>query len=134
MSITPAIMVSSLDYERLAALLETCERDHPVAGRLEAELERADVVEPEAMPANVITMNSRARIRLGDGQEKLLTLVYPRDADSEQGRISVLAPIGAALLGLSTGQDMQWPTPSGTTRLTVLEIVYQPEAAGEYHR
>ncbi|KUM05121.1 nucleoside diphosphate kinase regulator [Chromobacterium subtsugae] len=134
MSITPAITVSSLDYERLAALLETCEQGHPVAGRLEAELERAEVVEPEAMPANVITMNSRARIRLGDGQEKLLTLVYPREADSEQGRISVLAPIGAALLGLSIGQDMQWPTPSGTTRLTVLEIVYQPEAAGEYHR
>ncbi|KMN49244.1 elongation factor GreAB [Chromobacterium violaceum] len=134
MSATPAITVSSLDYDRLAALLENCEHDHPVAGRLEAELERADVVDPQAMPSNVVTMNSSVRIRLGDGQEKQLTLVYPRDADSEQRRISVLAPIGAALLGLSTGQSMQWPTPSGHTELTVLEITYQPEAAGEYHR
>ncbi|AXE31918.1 nucleoside diphosphate kinase regulator [Chromobacterium phragmitis] len=134
MSPTPAITISSLDYDRLAALLESCEHDHPVASRLEAELERADVVEPQAMPASVVTMNTSVRIRLGDGQEKLLTLVYPKDADSEQGRISVLAPIGAALLGLSVGQSMQWPTPSGHTELSVLEITYQPEAAGEFHR
>ncbi|WP_434627122.1 nucleoside diphosphate kinase regulator [Chromobacterium sp. CV08] len=133
MPATPAITLSSLDYERLTALLETCAHDHPVAGRLEAELDRAEVVEPQAMPAGVVTMNSTARILL-DGGEKLLTLVYPRDADSEQGRISVLAPIGAALLGLSAGQTIQWPTPSGSAQLTVLEIAYQPEAAGEFHR
>ncbi|UTH73269.1 nucleoside diphosphate kinase regulator [Chromobacterium sp. IIBBL 290-4] len=134
MTTRPAITVSTLDYERLATLLETCDGAHAVAAQLEAELERAEVLEPDAMPANVVTMNSTARIRLGEDQEKQLTLVYPRDADSEQNRISVLAPIGAALLGLSVGQSIDWPTPSGLTHLTILELVYQPEASGDLHR
>ncbi|OQS39401.1 nucleoside diphosphate kinase regulator [Chromobacterium haemolyticum] len=134
MSTSPAITVSSLDYERIAALLEDCESGHPTAAALEAELERADVVEPSAMPAGIITMNSCARVQLDNAQEKTLTLVYPREADSEQGKISVLAPIGAALLGLSVGQSIDWPTPAGSIRLKVLEITFQPEAAGELHR
>ncbi|POA97077.1 nucleoside diphosphate kinase regulator [Chromobacterium sinusclupearum] len=134
MPIPPSIIVSTLDYERLAAVLETCEYGHPVASRLEAELERADVVEPSAIPSDVITMNSTARVKLESGEEKQLTLVYPKDADGTLGRISVLAPIGAALLGLSVGQTMHWPTPSGSVALTVLEIVEQPESAGALHR
>lgn len=134
MSTKPAITVSSLDYERLSALLQTCPSGHPTAAALEAELERADIVEPEAMPAGVITMNSSARVCLDQKQDKTLTLVYPRDADGEQDRISVLAPVGAALLGLSVGQSMEWPTPAGSVRLTVREVTYQPEAAGELHR
>ncbi|MDF0604924.1 nucleoside diphosphate kinase regulator [Neisseriaceae bacterium TC5R-5] len=134
MSTSPAITVSSLDYERLAALLEECESSHPTAAALEAELERADVVEPDMMPAGIITMNSTARVRLADTQEKQLTLVYPREANSDEGKISVLAPIGAALLGLSIGQSIEWPTPAGSIHLTVLDVTYQPEASGELHR
>ncbi|OWY40271.1 transcription elongation factor GreAB [Xenophilus sp. AP218F] len=134
MSTTPAITISTLDYERIAALLENCDSSHPTAAKLESELERAEVLEPAAMPGNVITMNSSARVLINDTQEKDLTLVYPKEADGEQGRISVLAPIGAALLGLAEGQSIDWPTPSGSTHLKVLAVSYQPEAAGELHR
>ncbi|QEL55293.1 nucleoside diphosphate kinase regulator [Chromobacterium paludis] len=134
MSIPPPIIVSSLDYERLFRLLSTCEYGHPVAPGLEAELERADIFEPPAMPPDVVTMNSTARVQLEGEEPKLLTLVYPRDADGAQNRISVLAPIGAALLGLSAGQRIEWPTPAGMATLKVLEVTRQPEACGDLHR
>lgn len=134
MSIPPPIIVSSLDYERLFRLLSTCEHGHPVAPGLEAELERADIFEPPAMPPDVVTMNSTARVQLAGEEPKLLTLVYPRDADGAQNRISVLAPIGAALLGLSAGQRIEWPTPAGMATLKVLEVTRQPEACGDLHR
>ncbi|POZ64038.1 nucleoside diphosphate kinase regulator [Chromobacterium alticapitis] len=134
MLISPSIIVSSLDCERLFSLLGSCEYGHPVASRLEAELERAEVREPQAMPPDVVTMNSTARVRLEGEEEKLLTLVYPRDADGALSRISILAPIGAALLGLSAGQTIHWPTPAGMAALTVLAVTRQPEADGDFHR
>ncbi|RQO75881.1 nucleoside diphosphate kinase regulator [Aquitalea sp. FJL05] len=132
----PAIIVSSLDYERLAAWMERLPaQDKTTLAALEAELERAEVVEPENIPAGIITMNSTARVRIEQsGEEKLLTLVYPNQADGTAGHVSILAPIGAALLGLAEGQSIDWPTLAGQTRLTVLEVTYQPEAAGELHR
>lgn len=135
MTTQPSIIVSSLDYERLSALLAG-EAGHSETGRaLEAELDRADIVEPEQMPANVVTMNSRVRFRLDNGEEKELTLVYPHDADDTPRHISVLAPIGSALLGMSVGQSMDWPLPGGGhTVLTIDAVTYQPEAAGELHR
>jgi regulator of nucleoside diphosphate kinase len=103
---------------------------------LEAELDRAEVVAPTDVPADVVTMNSRVRFADSDtGEEHEATLVYPVDANVKESRISVLAPIGAALLGLSIGQFIDWPVPSGATkRLRVISVLYQPEAAGEFDR
>ena len=103
---------------------------------LEAELDRAEVVAPADVPADVVTMNSRVRFADADtGEEQEATLVYPADANVKESRISVLAPIGAALLGLSIGQFIEWPVPSGATkRLRVVSVLYQPEAAGEFDR
>lgn len=131
----PAIVVSRIDYERIEALLEQS-GDRPGAAALEAEIARANVVEPAQMPGDVITMNSTARFRdKASGEERELTLVYPRDASGEPGRVSILAPIGSALLGLRVGQSIDWPLPgSRTAALQVLSIQYQPEAAGELHR
>jgi len=136
MQTQPALVVSSLDYERLVAWMERIPaQDNPTLAALEAELERAEVMEPEHIPAGIITMNSTARVRLDNsGEEKLLTLVYPNQADGTAGHVSILAPIGAALLGLAEGQSIDWPTLAGQTRLTVLEVTYQPEAAGDLHR
>jgi len=136
MQTQPALIVSSLDYERLVAWMERIPaQDNPTLAALEAELERAEVMEPEHIPAGIITMNSTARVRLDNsGEEKLLTLVYPNQADGTAGHVSILAPIGAALLGLAEGQSIDWPTLAGQTRLTVLEVTYQPEAAGDLHR
>ena len=88
------------------------------------------------MPDDVITMNSTARFRdETTGDERELTLVYPRDVDGSADKLSILAPVGSALLGLRVGHRIEWPLPGGrTTALQVLSIRYQPEAAGELHR
>lgn len=129
----PEIIVSSLDLERLEGLLAApAARGRNDLDGLRAELERADVREPEDMPADVITMNSRARFREEtSGREYELTLAYPKDADSTAGKVSVFSPAGSALLGLAAGQAIDWRTPEGKTiRLQVLEVTWQPEAAG----
>ena len=125
----PAITVSRLDVARLEALLATAHGE--VADGLEEELLRATVVAPEAMPADVVTMNSRIRCReQARGRDMSLTLVYPEDSGPQ--KVSVLAPVGAALLGLSVGQSIDWPAPNGKTlKLEILAIEYQPEASGE---
>lgn len=138
MSTQPSIVVSSLDLDRLALLLDNVDRkQYPAASQLERELDRADVLEPADMPADVITMNSRARfVDETSRQEHEMTLVYPKDADGSADKVSILAPVGSALLGLSVGQTIDWPTPGGghTHYIRVLAICFQPEAAGEMHR
>lgn len=133
----PKIVVSSLDAERLESLLESLpDSAFPGKGNLEAELARAEIVEPADIPPNVVTMNSTVRFRIeSSSSEFLLTLVYPKDADASGGTISVLAPVGSALLGLSVGDAIEWPKPGGgLLRVRIEEITYQPEHAGERHR
>ena len=97
--------------------------------------DRAQVVGHDQVPAGVVTMNSRVCCRdEGTGKEYQLTLVYPQEAGKE-GAVSVLAPVGTALLGLTVGQHIDWPAPGGKLlKLTLLSVDYQPEAAGEYNR
>ncbi|HET7562107.1 MAG TPA: nucleoside diphosphate kinase regulator [Rhodanobacteraceae bacterium] len=131
------ITLSRLDVERIEALLEApALHGTPAAARLRAEFDRADIVEPGDMPNDVVSMNSSADcVDESNGKHYTLTLVYPRDADADAGRISVLAPVGSALLGLRVGQGIDWPGPGGQThRLKVTAIHYQPEAAGDLHR
>ena len=133
----PKVVISSRDAERLESLLDALP-DNAFFGRaeLEAELNRAEVLEPSAMPPDVVTMNSTVRFRVASSDATFeLRLVYPKDVDASGGTISVLAPVGSALLGLSTGDEIEWPRPGGgvmTARIE--EIVYQPERAGEFHR
>ncbi len=136
MNTAPDLLVSRLDCERIEALLEQPLADAAHASALRDELARAQILEPQAMPADVITMNSTARFREEEsGEEREMTLVYPRDAHGEADRVSILAPVGTALLGLRVGQTIDWQVPGGRkVRLQVLAIRYQPEAAGEYHR
>jgi regulator of nucleoside diphosphate kinase len=132
------IYITELDRQRLERLIELAgERsrraNHQYLSRLEEELERAETVAPEDVPADVITM--RSKVRLGDldtGEEMTYTLVFPSEANYDEGRISVLAPVGTAMLGYRAGDTIEWEVPSGTRRLKVVEILYQPEAAGEY--
>ena len=130
MSKKPAITVSELDLERLEKLLASQPND-----KLEDELDRAKVVKPEKMPANVVSMNSTVQFRLSDSNEVFRkTLVYPKDAKTPDS-ISILAPIGSALLGLRIGDTMSWPAPDGKTLQVIIEdILYQPESAGQLHR
>lgn len=138
-STRPPLVLSRLDANRLEALLEQPGLVGPNIAALQDELLRAEVVEPSALPADVISMNSIARVRLEDPQmgshEYELTLVYPRDADGSAEKVSILAPVGSALLGLRMGDAIDWPMPSGrNARLHVLSVRYQPEAAGDFTR
>ena len=137
MSRKPQIILSSLDLDRIEALLAAIPASvFPGKADLEAELDRADVVEPAQMPPNVVTMNSTVQFEiLETRQDFRLTLVYPRDIDGSAERVSIFAPVGSALLGLSVGDELAWPGPGGramTVRVT--GIIYQPESAGELHR
>ena len=126
----PKLTISSRDAERLDALLSSLpNRSFPGRDDLEAELARADIVAPEEIPPNVVTINSRVRFRMESSQEAFyLTLVYPQDVDARGGTISILAPVGSALLGLSAGDEIEWPKPGGgTLRVSIEEVVTQPE-------
>lgn len=130
------IQVTTTDYQRLRRLIASASaRDLAAAEALEEELDRADVVVAESIAGNVVTMNSRLVFEDEQaGQTREVSLVYPEDSDPAQGRISVLAPIGSALLGLSVGQVIDWPLPRGQVkRLRIIEITYQPEEAGHLH-
>lgn len=133
----PRIIVSSLDADRLEDLLGSL-RGRSIPGReqLAAELERAEVVEPADVPPTVVTMNSTVRFKVADTNEEFrLTLVYPKDVDASGGSISVLAPVGSALLGLSQGEEIEWPKPGGgVLRVRIEEVTYQPEREGIFHR
>ena len=135
MSLDRSIYVTQRDLERLQRLLEThgSRRDAEACTALEDELGHAVVVEPTKITPDVVTMNSRVRFEdLDTGEQLEMTLVYPKDADVNEGRVSVLAPVGSALLGLSVGQSIQWPLPGEKNRhLRVVSVTYQPEAAGD---
>ena len=134
---TGRIYVTEPDYRRLTGLIEiTRDRngaDIEYLNTLEAELDRAEIVDPKRIPANVITMRSKVRLKdLVTGEAKVYSLVFPTEANFSEGKISVLAPIGTAILGYKSGDSIEWPVPSGLRRLKVDKILYQPEAAGDY--
>lgn len=131
----PRITLSTLDLERLEALLDKVE-ETPASIALEDELARARVLEPGKMPKDVVTMNSTVRFKVSSSDKEFcLTLVYPKDMKDPKETVSVLAPVGSALLGLSIGSEIQWPTPGGKPNIVHIdEITYQPERAGDLHR
>ncbi|MDO5626538.1 MAG: nucleoside diphosphate kinase regulator [Pseudomonadota bacterium] len=132
----PKITLSSLDAERLHTLLDELAAQFPGRDALEEELLRADVLDPRDMPPQVVTMNSTVRFQVSDSQESFkLTLVYPKDVDASGDKLSVLAPVGSALLGLAQGDEIEWPKPGGgLMRVRIVEVVYQPEREQAYHR
>lgn len=132
------IYVTEFDLKRLSSLLNGArswnKKDRDYLTKLEEELERAQVVSPEEVPGDVVTMNSQARIKdLDSNEEMVFTLVYPAEADYVGGKLSILAPIGTALLGYRAGDTLEWKVPAGVRRLKIVEVLYQPEAAGDYH-
>ena len=129
----PPIIVSSRDFSRLENLLDSpALRRHPAALALMDELNRAQVLPPEQIPETVVTMHSKVECEEQlSGEQHTLTLVYPNEANVDTGRISILAPVGSALLGLTQGQSIDWTAPDGRPlRLRVTSVHYQPEAHG----
>ena len=130
----PRICVTTHDYERLSALADfyRSRRRGALVEFLIDELERAELVPAAEVGAKVVTMNSRVRIMDPDtGEARAVTLVYPGEEDSLRGKVSVVTPLGTALLGLAEGGQMRWRTLDGRTKgAAVLAVQYQPEAHG----
>jgi regulator of nucleoside diphosphate kinase len=133
MSAAPPLIISRRDHRRLETLLESPQAvGNATAALLEDELLRADIREASDVPADVVTMNSTVTcVDDATATERRLQLVFPLQADAAAGRVSVLAPVGAALLGLSIGQSIDWPLPGGrTAQLRVTAVEAAPEPPG----
>ncbi|MGJ5818000.1 nucleoside diphosphate kinase regulator [Paludibaculum fermentans] len=125
------IFVTQDDYERLSSIIADRASVRQDLQQLEAELDRADIVDPAELPADVVTMHSVVSLRdLDSGELKTYRLVYPSEAGRGELSLSVLAPIGTALLGYRSGDTIEWTVPRGVKRVQVMEVLYQPEAAG----
>jgi len=135
---TRTIYITQFDKERLTRIIESHREiggNESYLNDLENELMRAKIVSPEKIPGDVITMNSKVRIReITSGTEMVCELVFPNEADIRKNKISILAPVGTALIGYKVGDIVEWKVPAGLKKFEVMYILYQPEAAGDFHR
>ncbi len=137
MSTKPNVIISTLDAERLEKIIDALPHSASnIAESLVEELARAEYVDPHSVPPTVVTMNSTVRFKVESSDEEFcMTLVYPKDVDGSGSKISILAPVGSAMIGLSEGDAIVWPKPGmGEFNVRIEEITYQPERAGEFHR
>jgi regulator of nucleoside diphosphate kinase len=133
------IYISETDRVRLTNLIELVrsERDRAnlsYARKLEDGLDFAEVVEPAQMPSDVVTMRSKLKLKdLQTNEEAVYSIVFPTEANVDEGMISVLTPLAAALLGHRRGAIVEFQAPGRLRTLEILEILYQPESAGDYN-
>ena len=130
-----SLYINELDHKRLMRLIEDAlngvtEQSNSLRS-LQVELTRANVVNAEELPRDVVTMRSRVLIMLDD-EEKEITLVYPNEANLSTGKISILSPVGTAIIGYRVGDVVNWLTPGGLKRIRIKKVLYQPEASGDY--
>ena len=129
------IVVSQLDQARLQEQIKWMEyqRGHisQEVAKLQKELEQAQIIEPHLIPADVVTLNTAVVVKfLSTGKEFTFRLVYPKEANAKQDRVSVFSPIGVALLGYQKGDVIQWNAPGGKINIQIKDIIFQPEKAG----
>ena len=131
------VVITEADFDRLRELVESHRfrsTNAVLLVNLKEELERGKVVARTDVPKGVVTMHSRVRVRdLEEGESVTYTVVYPDDADIKSGKVSILAPLGTALLGARVGQIVEFEAPAGARRLKVERVLYQPESAGDFH-
>ena len=133
----PPLIINRLDADRLQRLIDAAtEKDQMVAELLQDELSHGEIVNPEEIPDIVVSMNSQIQFTdLTRNQQMVRTLVYPHSLGNTEDAISIMAPIGASLLGVKVGDTIDWPLPNQqATRLRVDAILWQPEREKQYHR
>ena len=136
-SVALPIVITEFDQRRLRGLVNVLRQrgniDQAYLEDLEMEIERADVVSPDEISSSVVTMNSTVEVEdVATGQTSQVTIVFPGMAHADNRCISVVAPMGAALLGARVGQHVRWQTPTRAREARVLRILFQPEAAGNF--
>lgn len=127
----PEIIVTTTDIERLEALIDSLPPNNAASAELLGELQRAEVVEPHEIPRSVVTMDAIVRFTIAPGNAEFCRrLVYPREV-TDASTISVLSPVGSALLGLTVGSSIEWPGPTGERLvIRVVEVIHHAEANG----
>lgn len=131
------IWLTKTDLERLGNLVELVRNEgerqlYQYIKKLEEKLEDAEVARSEDIPSSVITMRSKVRLKdLDTGEETVYSLVFPGEAQFDEGKLSILSPLATAILGYRLGDTVEFQAPSRLRRLKVLEILYQPESAGD---
>ena len=133
------IILSKLDFSRIHKCIHDARQMNTIganeAENLMKELSSAKVVEPEEIPHDVVTMNSIVKISFLNTKKTLqFQIVYPDQANFRENRISILSPVATALIGYKVSDEIEWVVPSGLTKLRIDEIIYQPEAAGDFDR
>lgn len=131
------IVVNRLDYSRIKKCIYDAKQFNSInaaeAENLSREIDSAEIVEPEAIPSNVVTMNSIVKLSfLNDNKHVQFQIVYPNNANMKEKKISIFSPIATALIGYKVADEIEWIVPSGLTKIRIDEIVYQPEAAGDF--
>lgn len=130
------IILNSRDFARLKKVVNDARSNggNQYIKNLDSELSDALLLEPEKIPPDVITMNTKVQFTdVEESEEFVYTIVYPEEADLEQGRLSILAPIGTALIGYRVGDEVAWEVPAGIKKFRIEKIIYQPEANGDFH-
>lgn len=134
------IILSKLDFSRILDSIKEAKQTNSVsaseAEKLLNELNSAKVVDPQEIPVDVVTMNSIVKISFlntNKNKEVRFQIVYPNQANIKENKISIFSPIATALIGFKVGNEIEWIVPSGLTRIRIDEIIYQPEAAGDFH-
>ncbi len=131
------IIINRLDYARIKKSISDAKQFNSISNdeseKLMAELNSARIVEPEAIPSNVVTMNSIVRLSfLSNNKQVQFQIVYPDLANIKENKISIFSPIATALIGYKVADEIEWIVPAGLTKIRIDEIIYQPEAAGDY--
>lgn len=131
------LIINRLDYVRIKKSINDAKSFKSIssseAEKLMNELDSARIVDPEAVPSNVVTMNSIVRLSfLNNNMQVQFQIVYPDKANLKENKISIFSPIATALIGYKVGDEIEWIVPAGLTQIRIDEILYQPEAAGDY--
>jgi len=132
------IILNRLDYLRIKKRIENARKLRSIAGSeaesLLNELESASIMEPGDIPPDVVTMNSVVRISFSGTEKRVqFQVVYPDQANFKENKISIFSPIATALIGYRIGDEIEWVVPGGLTKIKIEDIIYQPEAAGDFH-
>ena len=131
------LIINSLDYSRIKKCISDAKQFRSInegeATKLMAELDSAKIVKPESIPSNVVTMNSIVKLSfLNNNKQVQFQIVYPEQANLKENKISIFSPIATALIGYKIADEIEWIVPAGLTKIKIDEIIYQPEAAGDY--
>lgn len=131
------LIINRLDHARIKRCIDDAKQMKSIslaeAEKLMNELNAAEIVKPELIPANVVTMNSIVKVSfLNNNKQVQFQIVYPEQANLKENKISIFSPIATALIGYKAGEEIEWIVPAGLTIIRIDEIIYQPEAAGDY--